>query len=630
MQHGAAIGHRSKNARAVRVLAACTAVLVALSLLATANASAQTPTPGGASFVDVPDLGVAGSHTYLYTPSVKFDPAPMLTPVLFVYSDAGYASKDAALAAVTTAGLIARAEAEHAVLIVQNPVTGGAWSADDLKVYDGVMHYIWGANTAASGKPALSYYRLDYMVGEGAGATFINEYMTKAPQVYRVAGIATFGGAMPAGTAGSAVPAYLLGASSDAVNFYKAANAVDSTSGTDTYYNSANEAKQVIVSDAGNVSFDKALLDDAYERLFRYTTRQALTTAVFQNNGDTIEDFTLMQRPNLGKLDLTQKLVSGADTGSTGIARWYEWLPNEVLAGMQSGSTKKYPLVIDLHGGGDHEVYEAESNGWIEVAGTNKVIVVAPFDEGATQVQNLINTIKAKYPVDASRVYVTSFSRGAAGTWNSVVGYADQFAAAAPMSTPTGGPGNLSALAQWNDKIDLPMYFSVNNQEYAAVDKTQTPFRIRQPTLAGLNVMFNLNNIAVPPLNATPWTTNDFVQYPLYGFPIPEQHDVATKWGFPVTIGTMRNAYGIPLMELAIGQGMEHTHYMAFGPLAWEFMSKYSRDPVTKQLHIQTDTPVSGSVGGTVPATLSLTLGAPASFGAFVPGADRTYNAPRR
>jgi hypothetical protein len=34
-----------------------------------------------------------------------------------------------------------------------------------------------------------------------------------------------------------------------------------------------------------------------------------------------------------------------------------------------------------------------------------------------------------------------------------------------------------------------------------------------------------------------------------------------------------------------------------------------------------------GGVGGTVPATLSLTLGAPASFGAFTPGVDHTYDA---
>jgi hypothetical protein len=35
----------------------------------------------------------------------------------------------------------------------------------------------------------------------------------------------------------------------------------------------------------------------------------------------------------------------------------------------------------------------------------------------------------------------------------------------------------------------------------------------------------------------------------------------------------------------------------------------------------------SGGVGGTVPATLSLTLGAPASFGAFTPGVTKDYTA---
>ena len=36
---------------------------------------------------------------------------------------------------------------------------------------------------------------------------------------------------------------------------------------------------------------------------------------------------------------------------------------------------------------------------------------------------------------------------------------------------------------------------------------------------------------------------------------------------------------------------------------------------------------VPGTVGGTVPATLSLTLGTPASFGAFTPGVARDYTA---
>ena len=38
-------------------------------------------------------------------------------------------------------------------------------------------------------------------------------------------------------------------------------------------------------------------------------------------------------------------------------------------------------------------------------------------------------------------------------------------------------------------------------------------------------------------------------------------------------------------------------------------------------------TETGGTVGGSVPATLALTLGAPASFGPFTPGVDRTYDA---
>jgi hypothetical protein len=42
---------------------------------------------------------------------------------------------------------------------------------------------------------------------------------------------------------------------------------------------------------------------------------------------------------------------------------------------------------------------------------------------------------------------------------------------------------------------------------------------------------------------------------------------------------------------------------------------------------VPSSTSVTGGVGGTVPATLALSLGAPASFGAFAPGVDGVYTA---
>jgi hypothetical protein len=49
--------------------------------------------------------------------------------------------------------------------------------------------------------------------------------------------------------------------------------------------------------------------------------------------------------------------------------------------------------------------------------------------------------------------------------------------------------------------------------------------------------------------------------------------------------------------------------------------------PGTANFKVTVETPVEGGVGGTVPPTLSLSLGAPASFGPFTPGIAKTYEA---
>jgi hypothetical protein len=57
--------------------------------------------------------------------------------------------------------------------------------------------------------------------------------------------------------------------------------------------------------------------------------------------------------------------------------------------------------------------------------------------------------------------------------------------------------------------------------------------------------------------------------------------------------------------------------------LATDFKGNQSTGSKTLYIGTQAD----GTVGGSTPATLSLTLGSPASFGAFTPGKDQTYSA---
>ena len=85
------------------------------------------------------------------------------------------------------------------------------------------------------------------------------------------------------------------------------------------------------------------------------------------------------------------------------------------------------------------------------------------------------------------------------------------------------------------------------------------------------------------------------------------------------------NDHGQPInLQL---QGKEFDDLKLLG-YAYAFEAKangHVEPSVAPKLPFATST--GGTVGGSVPATLSLTLGAPASFGAFVPGADRTYDA---
>jgi photosystem II stability/assembly factor-like uncharacterized protein len=63
------------------------------------------------------------------------------------------------------------------------------------------------------------------------------------------------------------------------------------------------------------------------------------------------------------------------------------------------------------------------------------------------------------------------------------------------------------------------------------------------------------------------------------------------------------------------------------GDHKWLYAATFGRSILRMPLSVSVTTGAGQGPGGTVPATLALTLGPPASFGAFTPGVDKTYNA---
>ena len=102
-----------------------------------------------------------------------------------------------------------------------------------------------------------------------------------------------------------------------------------------------------------------------------------------------------------------------------------------------------------------------------------------------------------------------------------------------------------------------------------------------------------------------------------------------------------RDATGITRFDVTIPANTKATVYVPARSAAQTFVAtgsgdaRYLRyedgyqvyDVAAGDVTFLQGTSVPGDVGGTVPATLSLTLGTPASFGAFTPGVARTYEA---
>ena len=109
--------------------------------------------------------------------------------------------------------------------------------------------------------------------------------------------------------------------------------------------------------------------------------------------------------------------------------------------------SKKYPLVIQLHGAGERgngneDLQLVEVHGFSELLSSEdfECIVVMPQcpknDFWAGRVESVvafIEQLKGKYPVDEKRIYLTGLSMGGYGTWFAAMARPDLFAAIAPV-----------------------------------------------------------------------------------------------------------------------------------------------------------------------------------------------------
>ena len=95
------------------------------------------------------------------------------------------------------------------------------------------------------------------------------------------------------------------------------------------------------------------------------------------------------------------------------------------------------PLLLGFHGGGDSTMYLTFVSEWYKIAHKYNFLYVALENHQhvtATEVIDVLEELKRRYPIDEKRIYATGFSMGSGKTWELFQEYPEIFAGFAPAS----------------------------------------------------------------------------------------------------------------------------------------------------------------------------------------------------
>lgn len=98
--------------------------------------------------------------------------------------------------------------------------------------------------------------------------------------------------------------------------------------------------------------------------------------------------------------------------------------------------SKKLPLVLCFHGGGDSTFFMSGVSGWSKIAAKHDfllVLVENHLNSTATEMMELLVHLEEKYFIDSEKIYATGFSMGGCKSWDMYQEYPLVFAAVAPM-----------------------------------------------------------------------------------------------------------------------------------------------------------------------------------------------------
>jgi hypothetical protein len=288
--------------------------------------------------------------------------------------------------------------------------------------------------------------------------------------------------------------------------------------------------------------------------------------------------------------------------GDTYMERWSCYTPLSMYR--SENRDRKYPFMFLLHGSNCSIEWE-EANGFLPLAARDEVIVVAPQNHSEPNVIRILNEVKSKYPVDQSRIYSMGYSQGGAQTTQVTLKHPEMFAANTPCGNfpfnraSTTGSSNQQPITEEDvqnfRQYDLPTIIVAGQEEFLYVyplntDANPPPSAARRIAMTAASKIELMNRrlraMRCPEHKVEEYLSlkesPDIVKRKI-GVPF-DRTSVERILGVDHYIGDFQNDRGEYYLRMISIEGMPHWLHPTMAELTWNFMKRFSRDPVTRKL----------------------------------------------
>ena len=467
----------------------------------------------------------------------------------------------------------------HVKVFVINPI---GEKYDNIADFEGFKEVF---NKARSGNLKV--------IGIGNGATFVNTAIAPSDAAGHIAGILSIDG-KPGFTPDSSwgVPAYIAGKKAAKVAKPYIAMNKGVRCGS-KYVNGEEELLAVIVDETSGASLAETF-DKAWEELFSKNLRFNNYKHTHYNGANfgeygpyELEPYTVHESLGIKREVVVLEQKKGLPW------LWYEYWPEELIEGAPAGSV---PVMVLLHGNTNDPRTQAETSGFIQVAGKERFFIVEMEWQGSKDygamgydgIEKVVNILLDKYPqLDPSRIYAQGLSAGAITAtalgicksylFAGVGGYGGGIYTGAKTGRFSYLPGLWAEATQKRGFMEMPYCSIIGTADQVVPFYTPRDYKGNSYVNAW-NTYQQLNGIEVT-------SELDFASDTLLGLNLADRQTIITNKGNGIKAVTGYFYKGeMPLIKIVAVVDYGHWNFMPGAQMMWDYFKMFSRDPQTKKL----------------------------------------------